>query len=614
MTTTGPSGSTWSQNQGNQNNQSPSTNTGTGTGTGTGAGTSTGPGNPIPYRTDATRLLCAGVYFDAEFRGRVIEELVEREERPVAPSLGVDVVPVLAHALRVRRRETGVGLVLLLLWVAFIWVDLSRVTVGGGFPLFPAMPWSIAYAVVCFALWVGRAGAGRSVAVYTLDRLTLRKALIGKTGRLTALLPRVVPFLAAAYWLLAIVMLFVTEGAVWPAVVFPLLMVVPVWMHRTYVAGVMREQLSQDAFQQQPRTPPPAQRRYQRIAAAIDREQHAALTIYDPFRPFLGVGDPYGPWSFALELRRKKPSAGGSSAAGSSGALSGGSTFDAQAQAQVPSQSPSQAPLTSREVIDLVRPRLEKLRQSAAATSRDRLRGLEIDEYVYLPVGPERGQVSYAAPTVATHLRESVDEGGEARRYFLRIRVGAWDEQVVVSVLVRVHTQGGMLVLEVVPHVLKPIRPEFAAVDVIAARGVDDWARDGVRAVLTSPVASVAAGVSMIRTAITVFRTWLTDPEHGTPDGPAASVRELASVGEVSLMQEMDVSRYVKTVQDRIASGVREALRSKGYETDEFEQQIVQVSGDGVFIGHMSGGAFAKGDNASAKNTTNNGTWARPGS
>ena len=65
------------------------------------------------------------------------------------------------------------------------------------------------------------------------------------------------------------------------------------------------------------------------------------------------------------------------------------------------------------------------------------------------------------------HLARAAGEGGEARRHFLRIRVGAWNEQVVVSLLVRVHTQGGMLVLEVVPHVLGPIVPEFREVDTI---------------------------------------------------------------------------------------------------------------------------------------------------
>ncbi len=258
-------------------------------------------------------------------------------------------------------------------------------------------------------------------------------------------------------------------------------------------------------------------------------------------------------------------------------------------------------PLTGREVIDLIKPRLEALRTSAADTSRDRLRSLEIDELVYLPVGRERGQIAYDPASVRQHLDGAVGEGGEARRHFLRVRVGAWDEQVGVSLLVRVHTQGGMLVLEVVPHVLTPVRPEFKSVDVIAAGDAEGPLRDVVRSLLTGPSAGFAAGVSLLHTAVSVFRTWLTMPQYALPDGPAASVRELGSVKEVSLLQEMDISRYVKTLQDRIASGVREALHSKGYEMGEFEQYIVNVSGGGVFIGEMSGGAVATGERASAK-------------
>ncbi|MDF9815145.1 hypothetical protein [Streptomyces sp. SPB162] len=57
-------------------------------------------------RTEATRLLCAGVSLDADFRSRVIQQLIQHEERPIAPSLGVDAVPVLAsHVSGVLRNE-----------------------------------------------------------------------------------------------------------------------------------------------------------------------------------------------------------------------------------------------------------------------------------------------------------------------------------------------------------------------------------------------------------------------------------------------------------------------------------------------------------------------------
>lgn len=527
---------------------------------------------PRDSRTEATRLLCAGVYLDIDFRSHVIEELVQHEERPVAPSLGVDAVPVLAYALRARSQDVQTALLLLFVWAVFLAVDFSA---GGPVPGMP-MVWALAYAVLCMMLWSARAATGLGTAVYTLDRATLRKAMLGRRGRLVKLAPLGTRVLLAVYWIVALIVFFTNGAADWPAVFFPLLLVVPIWMHRAHVSGVMRNELARARFAGLPRAQLPIGG-YRRIGAAIEREQHAALTIYDPFRPFIGTGAPYEPWSFALELKRR------------------------------PSADPALPALTSRMVIELIRPRLEALRQSAAETSRDRLKDLEIEEFVYLPVGLPRGEVSYERQTVSRHLADAVNEGGEARRHFLRIKVGAWDEQVVVSVLVRVHTQGGMLVLEVAPHILTPIRPEYRAVDVIAGRGSEDVLRDGVRALLTGPTASFAAAVSSIRTLTAVFRTWLADAQRALPDGPETSVREMGSSQEISLFQEMDISRYVKTIQDRIASGVRDALSSQGYETDRFEQQIVQVGEGSVYIGSMSGGAVAAGTGAQARHTTTGG-------
>ncbi|ARZ68336.1 hypothetical protein M1P56_30225 [Streptomyces sp. HU2014] len=524
---------------------------------------------PQDSRTEATRLLCAGTYLDIEFRRRVVEELVEHEERPIAPSLGVDVVPVLAHALRARRQDALTALMLLVLWGAFIGIEVG--TADG-----PPLPiWSGIYALVSFFQWSAAASAGRGSSVYVVDKRTLREAMKGNVRKLVPAVPAV---LAIAYWAYALYSL-ATGSDNWIGIVFPLLLVLPVWAHRRRVADVMCNELSREAFLLAPRAEPTTAY-HQRIARAIDREQYAGMAIYDAGRPFIGMGKPYEPWSFALELRRR----------GDTEAPDGGA-----------------APFTGRTVVDLVRPRLEALRQGAAATSRDRLKDLEIEEFVYLPVGPPRPRLDYADATVTQHVAEAVDEGGEARRYFLRVRVGAWDEQVVVSVLVRVHTQGGMLVLEVVPHILTPIRTEFRSVDVIAARGQDDPLRDGLRALLSGPAAGFAAAVSTVRAGISGFRTWLAEPQRALPDGPAQSVRELGGAETVSLFQEMDISRYVKTVQDRIASGVRDALRSQGYETDQFEQQIVQISEGGVFIGSMSGGAVAAGAGAKAKNMTKDG-------
>ncbi|WP_228390639.1 hypothetical protein [Streptomyces smaragdinus] len=511
-----------------------------------------------PFVSEATRLLCAGVYLDSSFRRRVIEELVEQRQRTVAPSLGVDAVPVLAHALRCRQAEVltgvGVGFTWLICFVLNAAADTDRWWVG----------W---YALVCLFLWLARIAADRSSAVYTLD--VRPGGRIARWRDRLALLVRLYARLQlTAYWALSVSLLS-TEGD-FVGLAVPLLLALPVWAHRAWVDRALREELAKPRFRQRPRAGLPGA--HSRLAAAIDMEQYARLTVYDPFEPFVGYGHPYDPWSFAIELKRKK------------------TLGDAEAPA-----------LTSRQVIDLILPKLGALRQSAAATSRDRLRQLEVEHLAYLPTSPRRGTAGYDEDNTNRHIAEAVDEGGEARRYFLRVRVGAWDENVVVSVLVRVHTQGGMLVLEVVPHVLFPVRAEFREVDRIVARGARSAGLRGfVRALVSSPTAVFAAGVSILRTCGSSSRAWLNDPEVLPGEGPVTSVRELGSADDVSLFQEMDISRYVKTIQDRIASGVTDALEASGYETERFTQQVFNIAEGGMFIGQMSGGAVAQGSGAQA--------------
>lgn len=537
---------------------------------------------------------------NAAFRRRVIEELIGHAERPVPPSAGVDLRPVLAHALCARRQEVRTALALSALWAGFfltsllmLWdtlgdaygggpeptlgellsMALSLSELGSSSPSGKPTDYVLLYAGVVLSLWAGRALLGRDgqAPPRTAPTRSPMWSLVRRwLGRLVTVWARIG---AVFYWLT------VVEGIAdnpYP-VIFPLGMAAVVWLHRMSTNTVLREQLGRESFATARQPELPFSDRYRRIGEAIDREQQARAALYDSNRPFVGAGVPHKPWSFALELRRKKEMNGGG----------------------VPAQGETR--LSARHVIDMITPRLVALRDAAERTGRDRLRELEVEEFVYLPSGPHRETGVYGPDSVRVHLDEAVDEGGEARRHFLRVRVGAWDEQVVVTLLVRVHTQGGMLVLEVAPHVLGPVAESFREVDSIIGRRAGGPLREGVLALLTAPAVTVTTGIAAVRTLVSVCRVWLSPPEYAAPDAPLVSVRELASTNELSLFQEMDVSRYVKTVQDRIAGGVRDALEQRGYRTDRFEQQIVNVRDGGVFIKEMSGGAVATGEHGQAQ-------------
>ncbi|MFD5080874.1 hypothetical protein [Streptomyces sp. NPDC058371] len=534
--------------------------------------------------SEATRLLCAGAHLDTVFRAGVIDELIGHEERPAPPSLGVDVVSVLGHAMRARRQEAATAFVLCGIWIAFFVVEVALAdgwTEPGGAlvlgfldlgVLFSASP-VLFYAIVCALLWCARAASGWGTTMYAVSRTETTRLRLPRQATAWGF-TFVARALELGYWMYALARILDDPFAL----LFPLAITFTTGVHRAQVAEVMRRELARDVFARTPAPEPAGGERQLRVAEAITWEQHADVALYDAHRPFVGAGKPYEPWSFAMEIRpAKKPRAGlnGDAPDGSGNGLPDGPGTPVQ--------------LTNRRIIDLVRPKLEALRESAALTSRDRLKDLEIEEFVYLPSGVGRNEGVYEPSSARLHIDESVDEGGEARRHFLRVRVGAWDEQVVVSVLVRVHTQGGMLVLEVVPHVLGPIIEEYRRVDIIAGRGEGD-AGEVLRTLLSGPATNVVAGLSAVRTVAQCLRTWLAHPEQAPPDAPLVSVRELGSTDQLSLFQEMDVSRYIKTVEDRIASGVREALRRSGCETGSFEQHIVNVAAGGQFIGQMSGG------------------------
>lgn len=490
--------------------------------------------------TEATRLLCAGAHVNAAFRRRVVEELVGHAERPVAPPLGADVLPVLAHALRARRDELRTALLLLAVWAAFLatdavllwdavadrsggesglsagdiaWLPFGTDAAGaadaepGGAALGGLVPggWALAYAVVALLLWCARVVAGRDTGVgEPLRPVPLPAPLVWLRRRFGWLLTYTAWSCAVAYGGAA---LFGIADTPYP-VIFPLLIAAVVWRHQFLRTRTLRGQLARQAFTGTPQPRLPAW--YRRIERCVRREQDASLTLYDVNRPFVGAGTPRKPWSVVLELQRAEAGPA-DPAAGPNGA--------------VPRQGAPDA-LTPQDIITMIGPRLRALRRSAAATSRDRLRQLEIEEFVYLPAGPGRDEelgtgdgtktaVVYDEEQVARHLAEAAGEGGEARRHFLRIRVGAWNEQVVVSLLVRVHTQGDMLVLEVVPHVLGPVAPEFRRVDALVASEPDGPLRDALRACVAAPALSVALGITALRwlpSLGTALRLWLTMP------------------------------------------------------------------------------------------------------
>ncbi|MGV9313235.1 hypothetical protein ACWDR0_13720 [Streptomyces sp. NPDC003691] len=536
-----------------------------------------------PAVSDACRYLCAGVHTDDRFRSAVIDELSVHEERFTAPSFGIDAARILAHAAYARRREAGWALTIVALWVL-------------------AVPLAGAYFVILLA-------PGIVLALLAWADPEVAKASALVRGMVTLI--RWAARLALAYVLVMLVWngvdgLFRDDDGFEPAVSgLPVsvslpflsfdarppgyaLLAVFLYMLLVFLVGLRRSQSAQaltgplSAAGFRDTEADPAERTASphtlRRMEEIRYEQHAGLVMYHSDNPFRGAGRAFQPWTLSVELRPRT-----------------GAVPEA---------------LDNRTVLDRVRPLVDALTvpspddpSETGDLVRDRLRELRTDEVVFLPADgiDSREAAPYDPAETAEHHDAAVEEGGEARRHFLRIRVGGWYEDVVVTVFVRVHTQGGMLVLEVAPHVLMPVRNAFREAERDAHRylagglvGKVAWAVAHTPASLASSVRSVyRAGAAAWERATGGHRLAL-------PEGPAAAVRELGAQGAGSFFQQMDVQRYLKSIQDRISEGVKDALREAGWQTAEFEQKVVTVNG-GVYIDSAHHSAFGFGANSTAK-------------
>jgi hypothetical protein len=549
--------------------------------------------------TETTRLLCAGTYLSARFRRQVMNLLVKHDERALAPADGVDVFAVLAHARQAERRERTTGSWVIVMWVlfaladlllldepfvcdkegvesdtAFYWyiIQLPSQWLWGDFQCeLAANFWVFNYTCVSLLVWLAGSVSGTTTSVYAASGRASRSSV---RFLFTVIGPH---YLLISYWVAAFIG-FWKNPAHWVAVVFPLLLAVPVWVHRRTVEHMMRDQFHADAFGQRnpERLKGPAW--LQGVGEAIKREQDSKIVLYDVDQGFTGLGRAVSePMPMVTDLKRK------------------------------PDTVPE--PLTSADVLGLVRDELKELRNDTGLRPQvDRLKEVQIDDLVYLPAKPPRASVDHGQEAAERHLREAVEEGGEARRHYLRARISAWERQVAVTALVRVYVQGNSLTLEVSLYVMDPLRPEFDLVDTIADQGPDLPVSSVVRALLTAPASGLTAVFSLARSVkdmkVSVRRRL--DRRNGWDDpsqGASGSVRGLASAYKGSTILEMDVNRYLTAILERVTNGVIRTLRERGYDTGQLEQQVIHVGNGGIFIGAMSGGAVAAGQDARARNT-----------
>ncbi|TXS49834.1 hypothetical protein EAO75_14180 [Streptomyces sp. uw30] len=147
-----------------------------------------------------------------------------------------------------------------------------------------------------------------------------------------------------------------------------------------------------------------------------------------------------------------------------------------------------------------------------------------MDEHVFLPVEGLRRRDAWPSGSEAfdSHRTAAVEEGARRRRHYLSIQIPGEAQDCVATVFVRVHTHGGMLMMEYLPHVLHPVRPVFRAADRIAASRAHFPA--GVWWLRTPEFAARSVS-QLLRHGASSWRAWSGNRWRESPDGPHVSVR-----------------------------------------------------------------------------------------
>ncbi|MCT9077536.1 hypothetical protein [Streptomyces fulvoviolaceus] len=544
-----------------------------------------------PPGGQATRYLSAAPYVDRAFRDAVIGELVEHRHRVPAPSPGVDLVRVLHECLRARRIAALSGCVYL---VTLLFGSLTNRTST-----------LLALATLAALRVLGIGHAARDVPLpdtASRTRLTLLNALIWllrvivvaglatgvsllwwkgfslyddtQTGKSdNNLLAATLKFLradepSARIYALILAIFFVT-GVVWRFRLLALL-------------GNRTGPLSGTG--PSPDTDNPW---LERIYDTLHHQRTGPELLYRDHVPVVGLGhlQEEVAWTMALELRP--------------------ATNDTGTQ-RVPT------PVTVAHLHQAI---ADDVRALAAGREypKDALHGLRVTDRVFRPgirLGPTQnwlGGMSLSdpyTPGAAVLDRRWADAldlcGHERLRHFLAIRIGAWQEEIAVTVLVRVNTQGRVLYVDWQPYVLFPIKRRYHVVDtfdeasplvdgVEVMTGTILGAGHDLTAACTEIGATLASLRRLLRARVHYWR--LTRRGYAVDHAPALSVRERGAADCFQNdFQLDDVKRFLYTVGERVQSALARELKARGYDVGALEEQARLITNNNINYGIQAQG------------------------
>jgi len=501
---------------------------------------------PAPATSTATRYLSVGAYADPHFRGRCLREVYHQPRRFVAPSYGFDLGAVLWHCLRARRLaiRRDALIVLALLGTAVLdWRALAAIVVA-----------LIALRTTRTAKDVAgeRMRQWRATTPGTPIRSN-RRTLVILGGWATAWVTLAV--LAATILVLDPQPLLgvprVGDGAIVAvALVFALPTLFSLWREKRV------EEFAWDR-------PMPATRLNARLHD-IEGQQDANTIIYSDFEPFIGAGDIFATWGFAVRLVRKQSDLPGT------GQLNEGEREFAE------------PPFTAEEIVDYVRGHLQRL---TTGESEMLIPDLTVTDRVFLSAR-EHGHRSLT--TGPGQLREIIRNPTQPARHYLVCQVVSWGGEVVTTVHVHIAVQGRSLYLEVTTTLMAPCKERYRIVDLEDGRGSKAWIRalaTGLRE--TSSTIALAPGRLVLASAEVIG---LRNSRRGrrtrrrTDRGAQVSVRQIGSTDDKlrNFTQGRDVVKFRRLIENRVYAHVLDFLDEHDVDTTEYRARSASVFNVGM--------------------------------
>jgi hypothetical protein len=548
--------------------------------------------------TNATRYLCAAAYLDAGYAGAVIRELVA-SARSVAPSVGVDLGPIIRHCLRARNIQLVRDIVLTLLLLIGLITDTGQM---------------ILLLIVCFVAgwlpsmnWARRSFRSKALAAVGVLALIaaglVAMSFVAMIGSLQqsfsqGLTPDGEPAGTGQGG-------GGLHGLLGPGLLVAILATQLVY---TYLRSrTLCDELGPDAT---PRRPRPNTPYVENRIAQVEGAQHGNVVLYAGANPFVGTGQRTRAWSIAVELRRAR-------------------------------NQHDPDPRRARDYVDIdpvalhqvVRQRLLNLKDGALPANQQ-LQALTVHDHIvgigahrwdsplidparnvpYSEASPEAIQAVIRHPQAGVRYYQRVsvcDEGQEVWTGQRKVLDGS-DQDISASAFVYAAVEGHMFYLEFVSAVMPPINPRWHLVDLLPkftpgkfmVQVLVDAVVSSFRDLLWAPIRGASAIAGIIREGRSQQEQAVAAQEYLYGNvGARLSVRELgATRGYHTYIQRLDAEKYTKLTERLVIDTVLDFLAEQGVDTSAYASNAQSVTNQYTHIGDNHGAA-AFGPGASAQQT-----------